>query len=203
MESTLEFYATPKHQKDIHWWVSRLADLGIGVEDYDPAFQIAQFHHKGQTRKNGGPFLIHPVRVAARVAGRAWKQGERYEQVKHLIRVALLHDVLEDALEPFKAAQSIALTVSASEYWAVEALTKRAGESERDYVLRIREHRTFAIPVKVEDRWDNLNDMVGAWSPERRRKYALLSAIHYLPMAYEYDHELASNMEVLIMKEIV
>ena len=50
----------------------------------ETAIQIAAEAHAGQKQKNGQPYILHPLRVMARVS-------TEEEQI-----VAVLHDVLED-----------------------------------------------------------------------------------------------------------
>lgn len=53
------------------------------------AYALANHLHKGMVRKNGDPFLVHPLRVAYRLM--------RFGKYDHrVICAALLHDVVED-----------------------------------------------------------------------------------------------------------
>lgn len=53
------------------------------------AYQLAKEAHKGQKRKSGEPYIIHPIAVARIVA-------EEFELGANPIMAAFLHDVVED-----------------------------------------------------------------------------------------------------------
>lgn len=95
--------------------------------------------HDGQLY-NGDPYILHPLRVMLLVPKRA--------------RVAaVLHDVLEDyGLLPSE--------LGATDRAAVELLTRPAGESYEEYILRILDaggpEGELARMVKLADLTDNL-----------------------------------------------
>ncbi|MEM6664712.1 MAG: HD domain-containing protein [Pseudomonadota bacterium] len=107
------------------------------------AFEMALRAHTGQTDKAGEPYIAHVVRVAARVEG------------ENATIVALLHDVVEDCdvtlADVFAAfGQRIAD--------AVDALTKRKGEPQESYLLRVSADPLARI-VKLSDLADNTSPM--------------------------------------------
>ena len=60
-------------------------------KQHDLALEFATEMHKGQCRKDGSPFINHPLRVANNVA--TYKQSNR---ILMLMQCAYLHDTLED-----------------------------------------------------------------------------------------------------------
>src|SRR5688572_11662876 len=86
------------------------------------AIAIAAEAHAGQVDKAGQPYILHPLRVMLRV------------QTEHERIAAVLHDVVEDT--------SVTLEQLSGEGFAdevlhaVEALTKRPGESRSEAALR-------------------------------------------------------------------
>lgn len=103
---------------------------------------IAQKAHAGQVDKAGEPYFNHPKRVAKNVAG------------EEEIMVALLHDVVEDTeitLEHLKA-EGFSNTVLE----ALDAITKREGESYDDFINRVKEN-PIALDVKLADLKDNMD----------------------------------------------
>jgi (p)ppGpp synthase/HD superfamily hydrolase len=99
------------------------------------AQEIAIIAHKDQVDKAGKPYVKHLEAVAAKVIGTEEKT------------VAWLHDILEDT--DFSQDQ-LSVFFPRSIVDAVEALTKRKGESYEDYLRRISEN-PLAIKVKMAD----------------------------------------------------
>lgn len=113
----------------------------------DRAIEIALEAHTGQTDKTGEPYYFHCNRVAAAVT-----------TIDEKI-VAYLHDVVEKggwSIERLKAEGFSEPIVS-----AVDALTKREGESEEAFVRRAASDR-LARPVKEADLNDNLKQAEAA-----------------------------------------
>ena len=52
---------------------------------------FAQEKHKGQLRKDGTPYILHPLRVSGIV-----KKFKKSHKIDELIAAAILHDTLED-----------------------------------------------------------------------------------------------------------
>lgn len=106
------------------------------------AISLAAQAHAGQVDKAGQPYILHPLRVMLRVS----TEEERI--------AAILHDVVEDTsitLEQL-AEEGFSPTVVA----AVEALTKRHGESRMEAAARATENRV-ACTVKLADNADNMD----------------------------------------------
>jgi (p)ppGpp synthase/HD superfamily hydrolase len=101
--------------------------------------------HAGQTDKAGLPYILHPLRMVLRAC----------DGVKHpdVAVVAALHDVVEDtsySLETLRRFGFSDRVVS-----AVEALTRRKGESYEAYLTRVDQDGLTRI-VKRLDIDDNL-----------------------------------------------
>lgn len=116
------------------------------------ASTVASRAHSTQRRKDGTPYIGHPMRVAMRVADHGLAA----------MTAALLHDVVEDAdvtLADLKDYGFSGIVVD-----AVDHVTKRKGESYTEFVLRAKEHDLARI-VKLADIQDNLSDQ-SALEPE-------------------------------------
>ena len=101
---------------------------------------IARAVHRGQVDKAGRPYAEHPARVAARLAG---------DDVT--VSVAWLHDVVEDTeMSLLELAEEFPVEVVR----AVDAMTRRAGESPERYYARVRAD-PLALRVKLADVADN------------------------------------------------
>ncbi|WP_028045846.1 HD domain-containing protein [Cellulomonas sp. URHE0023] len=121
------------------------------VFDLDAAVRLATTAHEGQTDKGGEAYIGHPLRVMARVEGDDARM------------VAVLHDVLEDT--PVTAADLLALGCPAAVVAAVDALSKRPGETLDESMRRVAEH-PLAVVVKHADLDDNTDpERVSALPP--------------------------------------
>lgn len=104
------------------------------------AERIAREAHAGQVDKTGHPYIEHPQRIAARVAG---------DEV--LESIAWLHDVVEDTSVTLAELQAL-FPLEVTE--GVDAITKRPGESRLEYYARVRRN-PHARKVKDLDIDDN------------------------------------------------
>lgn len=106
------------------------------------AIAIAAAAHAGQVDKGGEPYILHPLRVMLRM-----QSGP--ERI-----VAVLHDVVEDSDVTLEilGAEGFSPEVLA----AVDALTKRRGESRLDAARRAKNDR-IALAVKLADNAENMD----------------------------------------------
>lgn len=132
----------------------------------EKAIQIAAAAHAGQTDKAGEPYILHPLRVMMTVT----TLDERM--------AAVLHDVVEDTAITLDDLREQGF--SAEVLSAIDALTKRAGETRPLAAQRARANR-IARQVKLGDVADN---MILARIPQptekdfaRLREYELVRAI--------------------------
>ncbi|MEP6470835.1 MAG: bifunctional (p)ppGpp synthetase/guanosine-3',5'-bis(diphosphate) 3'-pyrophosphohydrolase [Acidobacteriota bacterium] len=168
----------------------RFEDILDRVEAYNPqsnqdllrrAYVFSALEHKGQVRRSGEPYLIHPLNVAAILA------EMKADDVS--IVVGLLHDVLEDTLT---SKASIAQQFGPEVAELVDGLTKIGKFS---YVSREHEQaETFrkmilamvsdlrVVLVKLADRLHNMRTL--QYLPdEKRREIARETLDIYAPIA--------------------
>lgn len=106
------------------------------------AIEIAAAAHAGQVDKAGDPYILHPLRVMLRMKSPSERMA------------AVLHDVVEDT--------SVSLDELAVEGFpedvlnAVEALTKRPGETRLQAAARAAAH-PVALQVKLADNAENMD----------------------------------------------
>lgn len=109
-------------------------------DDLDRAIAVAARAFDGRVDRQGQPYIAHAIRVTLDVEG----DDER--------AVAMLHDVFEwgtVTLREFHAQKFAKRIVD-----AVDALTKRQGESLAEHVARVRSSELARV-VKVADLRDN------------------------------------------------
>jgi len=169
---------------------ARFEDILEKVEAYNPqsdedllrrAYVFSAREHRGQVRRSGEPYLVHPLNVAAILA------DMKADDVS--IVVGLLHDVLEDTLTTKEA---IAQQFGAEVADLVDGLTKIGKFS---YVSREEEQaETFrkmilamvsdlrVVLVKLADRLHNMRTLEFL-PPERRREIARETMDIYAPIA--------------------
>lgn len=105
------------------------------------AIKIATEAHDGQVDKGGEPYILHPLRVMMAV------KGDR-ERI-----AAVLHDVAEDCPD-WPLARLKEQPFSGAVCDALDALTRRDGESYRDFINRCAGD-PIARVVKLADLKDN------------------------------------------------
>jgi len=106
------------------------------------AIELAAAAHAGQVDKAGQPYILHPLRVMLRVTG-------EYERM-----AAVLHDAVEDT--PLTLAQLTGAGFPAEVVAAIEALTKRPGESRMQAATRAAAN-PIARVVKLADNAENMD----------------------------------------------
>src|SRR6266511_217984 len=168
----------------------RFEEILEKVETYNPqtdeellrrAYVFSAREHKGQVRRSGEPYLVHPLNVAAILA------EMKADDVS--IVVGLLHDVLEDTLT---TKESIAKQFGPEVSELVDGLTKIGKFS---YVSREEEQaETFrkmilamvsdlrVVMVKLADRLHNMRTL-GFLPEARRREIARETLDIYAPIA--------------------
>ncbi len=112
------------------------------MSSFDRAIEIAARAHAGVRDKGGEPYLLHPLRVVLRVSSPEERMA------------AALHDVVEDSawtIEDLRVEEFPPVVIA-----AVDALTKRPGESRMDAARRAGVD-PIARRVKLADLADNMD----------------------------------------------
>ncbi len=106
------------------------------------AILIATNAHNGQIDKAGMPYILHPLRVMMNV-----------DSMEEKI-VAVLHDVVEDTFITLKDIENTGF--SSEVVAALDAITRRDGESYERFIVRVMTNKTACI-VKLADLEDNMD----------------------------------------------
>ena len=108
----------------------------------EDAILLAAGAHRGQLDKAGEPYILHPLRVMLQLQDEAGKVA------------AVLHDVVEDTAITLDNLREGGYSEEVLQ--ALEALTRREGESYADFIERAAKN-PLARRVKLADLADNLN----------------------------------------------
>ena len=117
-----------------------LNDIESKPTELSIALDIARDAHAGQLDQAGVDYIRHPLRLMHRVSGIQNKTA------------AMLHDVVEDSEYTFN--DLLDAGIRPDVVTAVDALTRRSGESKEKAVTRAR-HNPIARIVKLADLEDN------------------------------------------------
>lgn len=123
------------------------------LSDHDmllKAATVAARVHQHQLRKDDTPYVAHCIRVAIRCDTKLEKA------------VALLHDTVEDSDTTLDDLRDLDFSQEVLD--AVDALSRRAGETYSDFIERVSKNE-LARKVKLADIADNLED-TSALDPE-------------------------------------
>ena len=126
----------------------------------ETSLQIALRAYAGKTDKAGREYILHPLRVMA-------KMNTDLER-----SAALLHDVIEDS--DITPAQLLAEGIPAEVVEAIQYLSKNEGEDYQDFVARAKRNK-IAARVKIADIEDNIDVLrlssLDEWDLARIKKY--------------------------------
>ena len=132
---------------------------GPGFEQSRAALVFARRAHNGQLRKNGLPYIVHPLSMACDAIACKGATDE-------IIATILLHDVCEDCNIPLSS-----LPVDEVVRHGVKLMTIRPYQGEEKFETKRRYFHELldskeAVICKAFDRYANLNDADGVLSEE-------------------------------------
>ncbi len=155
---------------------SKEADVDLIKKAYVYSAKV----HKGQTRRSGEPYLVHPLEVA--------NITTQLRLDEHAVAAALLHDTLEDTLA---TAEELEQLFGKTVRFLVEGVTKlskisysgqqRQAESVRKMLLAMAEDVRVVL-VKLADRLHNMRTLEFL-EPDRRTAIASETLEIYAPLA--------------------
>ncbi len=128
------------------------------------SIQMAEAAHQGQTRDEGTPYLLHPLRVMLRLMADG-------HMAPDTLATAALHDTLElSSLDPSEIRANFGDNIAGG----VMTLSKRVNGRELDdttYFPRFQHAPTEVRTVKVYDRVDNLYSLNKINNPQKKAEY--------------------------------
>ena len=143
------------------------------------AVKYAVKMHKGQKRKNGDPYIYHPLRVLKKV----YKYKES-NNIETLLISACLHDVIEDTKATYPEIVRIFGPQVASlvlEVTTDEDMKKEMGK-EKYLSYKMKNMSSWALVIKLCDRLDNVEDLSNSTDKRFINRYIkeTLDIINYL-----------------------
>ncbi len=166
------------------------------LELLEQAFHLAAHAHKGQFRKSGEPYLIHPLSVAIILA--EWHLDPQ------ALCAALLHDTIEDTgtttqeiMEQFGHSVS-ELVEGVSKLDRLEFQTEQQAQAENFRKMLLAMARDVrVILIKLADRLHNMRTL-GAMKSDQQRRIARETLDIYGPIANRLGlHKLYQELEDL------
>lgn len=127
--------------------------------------------HKGQLRKQGIPYYLHPFEVAR-------KLKEKGFDINYQV-AGLFHDLIEDTDTTYEDILQISNKEIAD---VVKLVSKEDGYIMKDYIQRISENE-MAKMLKLADRVSNLEDILKIVDNEFKLKYIKSTEKWYLDLA--------------------
>ena len=156
---------------------------GANFELIRSAFRFAEEHHRGQNRKDGSPFITHPLAVAQIVAEELHLDSES-------IAAALLHDTIEDTDASHEdIARTFSPTIAdivegVSKLTRVQAASKAEEQMENLRKMLLAMSKDIrVILIKMADRLHNMRTMEYQ-TPEKQKQKSLETMEIYAPIAH-------------------
>ena len=166
-------------EKKISSYIHHEKDLNLIKE----AYELANEKHKGQLRKSGEPYIIHPLSVAMILAD--------LNVGPNTLIAAILHDVVEDTdcelkmiAEKFgNDVANIVDGVTKVTQMKFSSLEKQQAENHQKMIIAMAKD-IRVIVVKLADRLHNLRTLEFQ-SPEKQVRIALETLEIYAPLAHK------------------
>ena len=148
----------------------------------EAAYQCARAHHGNQLRKDGSPYITHPIQVAQIVA--------EMRLDSESIEAALLHDVIEDTDVTYEDIAKEFGTAVADIVDGVTKLTRVQYSTMEEQQMENLRKMLFAmskdirvILIKIADRLHNMRTMEYQ-TPEKQQKKSYETMEIYAPIAH-------------------
>ena len=181
------YHIEPKAQK---------RDFSIS-EKLDKAIRFATEKHKGQYRKDGTPYIKHPLNVVNNVL-----KYKKSNNLENLLISACLHDTIEDTNTTYYdivnefgyEVASIVLELTTD-----EDLKRELGK-EKYLKIKMKNMSSWALVIKLCDRLDNISDLESSNDDSFKMKYLneTIEIIKYL-----LENRKLSNTHVTIIEQII
>ncbi len=166
--------ATVYNHEKMYTYIKGYA-TGAGMRETLKALAFAREKHAGQLRKDGQPYIVHPLTMACNALG----MGIRDDAV---VATILLHDVCEDC-----GVRVVELPVNSTVKRGVELMTFRIMDGESKEIAKNRYYNMLiqsreATLTKLIDRCHNVSSMAGTFSVAKLKAYIEETRHYVLPL---------------------
>lgn len=160
------------------------------------AFNYAKKMHEGQLRRDGTPYIEHPIRVANYVA-----RFEGFKNIEILIVSALLHDTIENTETTYYDIENLfdyAVANIVEELTIDEEKRKELGK-EKYLETKMEKMTNWALIIKLCDRLDNTSDLTTS-NEEFKNRYSMETLD---VLTYVVNNRPLTTTHIEIIEEII
>ena len=174
--------------------------MGRGWSETLSALNYARRLHKGQVRKSGEPYIIHPLTMACQAVSMGVNDD-------NIIATILLHDVVEDcgvSVNDLPMNNEVKCAVGLLTYVKPSVYLERDGEGpsilvvKNNYYGAISKNRIASI-AKLFDRCHNVSSMAGTFTKEKLNDYIEETDMFVLPLLRETKDNFPEYQDILFV----
>lgn len=170
--------------------------IGAHMDQSIKALQFAREHHSGQTRKDGTPYIVHPLSMACYAVALGLRDD-------NIIATILLHDTVEDCGVKVEYLPVNDTVKRAVKYMTITAFDTDASKIETkcryfNELLNCRE----ALICKALDRYNNLADMPVHFTTDGLAKNVAETEVLLLPILKRAKEKYADLADILFILRI-
>lgn len=174
--------------------------MGCKLPETLKALNYARKLHKGQYRKSGEPYIIHPLTMVCQAISLGIENDI-------ILSAILLHDVVEDcnvSVNDLPCNEEVKKTVNLLTYKKPDLYFERDHEGpsihevKRDYYDKISESAEASI-AKLFDRCHNVSSMAGTFTKQKIQEYIAETETYVLPLIKVTKEEHPEYQNVLFV----
>lgn len=174
--------------------------MGKGLPETMKALNYARRLHKGQVRKGGEPYIVHPLTMACQAISLGIDDDD-------IISAILLHDVVEDcgvSINDLPVNNTIKHSVELlsfnkpDKYLEKDGIGPSINVVKTHYYEKIADDR-IAIIAKLIDRCHNVSSMAGVFTKEKIKEYIDETELFVIPLIREAKENYPEYQNVLFI----
>lgn len=174
--------------------------MGCKLPETLKALNYARKLHKGQFRKSGEPYIIHPLTMVCQAISLGIENDT-------ILSAILLHDVVEDcnvSVNDLPCNEDIKRTVNLLTYKKPDIYFEKDHEGptissvKREYYDKIAESDAASV-AKLFDRCHNVSSMAGTFTKKKIQEYITETETYVLPLIKIVKEEHPEYQNVLFV----